>query len=223
MPIDFDGLPARRAVAAAIRAAPAAMSGGFRVTLLVDRRPLRTTEHHGTTYALAAPGRAFEVAISHSNNATYMVRLEVDGVDAEPVRAAGGRTQAARVRGCREGAKGPRAVRAVRAADHLTACLLTAACSRLRGRTHAQGYLKKVRPGETTRYTGYLCRRDIHEFLFAETPVDEAAPPSSSAAAAQRLGCVAATVFATRRVRVEVRVRVRVRNMVRVRVRVRVS
>ena len=71
------------------------------------------------------------------------------------------------------------------------------------GRTHAQGYLKKVRPGETTRYTGYLCRRDIHEFLFAETPVDEAAPPSSSAAAAQRLGCVAVTVFATRRVRVE--------------------
>ena len=40
-------------------------------------------------------------------------------------------------------------------------------------RTRAQGYLKKVRPGETTRYTGYLCRRDIHEFLFAETPVDE--------------------------------------------------
>ena len=60
-----------------------------------------------------------------------------------------------------------------------------------------------MRPGETTRYTGYLCRRDIHEFLFAETPVDEAAPPSSSAAAAQRLGCVAVTVFATRRVRVE--------------------
>ena len=60
-----------------------------------------------------------------------------------------------------------------------------------------------MRPGETTRYTGYLCRRDIHEFLFAATPVDEAAPPSSSAAAAQRLGCVAVTVFATRRVRVE--------------------
>ena len=60
-----------------------------------------------------------------------------------------------------------------------------------------------MRPGETTRYTGYLCRRDIHEFLFAETPVDEAAPPRSSAAAAQRLGCVAVTVFATRRVRVE--------------------
>ena len=60
-----------------------------------------------------------------------------------------------------------------------------------------------MRPGETTRYTGYLCRRDIHEFLFAETPVDEAAPPSSSAAAAQRLGCVAVTVFATRRVRVD--------------------
>ena len=54
-----------------------------------------------------------------------------------------------------------------------------------------------------TRYTGYLCRRDIHEFLFAETPVDEAAPPGSSAAAAQRLGCVAVTVFATRRVRVD--------------------
>ena len=59
------------------------MSSGFRVTLLVDRRPLRTTEHHGTTYALAAPGRAFEVAISHSNNATYMVRLEVDGVETQ--------------------------------------------------------------------------------------------------------------------------------------------
>ena len=90
------------------------------------------------------------------------------------------------------------------------ACLLTAAahgcCSRLlltAAGARTQGYLKKVRPGETTRYTGYLCRRDIHEFLFAETPVDEAAPPSSSAAAAQRLGCVAVTVFATRRVRVE--------------------
>ena len=76
-------------------------------------------------------------------------------------------------------------------------------CPRLLAHTHAQGYLKKVRPGETTRYTGYLCRRDIHEFLFAETPVDEAAPPSSSAAAAQRLGCVSVTVFATRRVRVD--------------------
>ena len=77
------------------RAEAFAMSSGFRVTLLVDRRPLRTTEQHGTTYALAAPGRAFEVAISHSNNATYMVRLEVDGVDAEPVRAAGGALGAA--------------------------------------------------------------------------------------------------------------------------------
>lgn len=67
-----------------------AMSSGFRVALLVDGRPLRTTERHGTTYALAAPGRAFEVAVSHTNNATYMARLEVDGVDAEPVRAAGG-------------------------------------------------------------------------------------------------------------------------------------
>jgi len=72
------------------------MSSGFRVALLVDRRPLRTTERHGTTYALAAPGRAFEVAVSHTNNATYMARLEVDGVDAEPVRAAGG-AQPARV------------------------------------------------------------------------------------------------------------------------------
>ena len=94
-------------------------------------------------------------------------------------------------------------MRAVRGAPRLPAhgccsrLLLTAAGAR------TQGYLKKVRPGETTRYTGYLCRRDIHEFLFAETPVDEAAPPSSSAAAAQRLGCVAVTVFATRRVRVE--------------------
>merc|ERR1719469_1412736 len=57
---------------------------GFHVALLVDRRPLRTTERNGTTYALAAPGRAFEVAVSHANKATYMCRLEVDGIDAEP-------------------------------------------------------------------------------------------------------------------------------------------
>ena len=115
-------------VAAALN--PFAMSGGFRVTLLVDRRPLRTTEHHGTTYALAAPGRAFEVAISHSNNATYMVRLEVDGVDAEPVRAAGG-AQPARVRGCREGARAPRAVRAVRAVRAAPRLPAHGCCSRL--------------------------------------------------------------------------------------------
>ena len=55
-------------------------------------------------------------------------------------------------------------------------CWLRPACSRLlltAAGARTQGYLKKVRPGETTRYTGYLCRRDIHEFLFAETPVDE--------------------------------------------------
>lgn len=63
------------------------MGSGFHVALLVDRRPLRTAERNGMTYALAAPGRAFEVAVSHSNNATYMARLEVDGIDAEPVRA----------------------------------------------------------------------------------------------------------------------------------------
>ena len=156
------------------------MSSGFRVELLVDRRPLRTTVLNGTTYALAAPGKAFEVAVSHTNNSIYMAQLFVDGVEAEP------------------------------------------------------GYLKKVRPGETTRYTGYLCRsalckggsnhrtpgesqpdacsspagtplrrRDIHEFLFAETPVDEAAAPGGTAAAAQRLGCVSVAVYATRRVRVD--------------------
>eukprot|EP00964_Phaeocystis_antarctica_P123355 scaffold87015_cov75-Phaeocystis_antarctica.AAC.2 len=92
----------RRSRAGRARSRPhAAMSSGFRVALLVDRRPLRTTERHGTTYALAAPGRAFEVAVSHTNNATYMARLEVDGVDAEPVRAAGG-AQPARVGSRRE-------------------------------------------------------------------------------------------------------------------------
>ena len=90
------------------------------------------------------------------------------------------------------------AVREVRRGCRAPRLPAHAACPRT-----AQGYLKKVRPGETTRYTGYLCRRDIHEFLFAETPVDEAAPPSSSAEAAQRLGCVAVTIFATRRVRVD--------------------
>ena len=125
------------------------MSSGFRLELLVDRRPLRTTVSGGKTYALAVPGKAFEVAISHSNSSTYMVRLYVDGVEAEP------------------------------------------------------GYVKKVRPDETTRYSGYLCRRDVHEFLFADTPVDDAAAPDSVSTASKRLGTVSAVVYATRRVRVD--------------------
>ena len=109
------------------------MSSGFRVTLLVDRRPLRTTEHHGTTYALAAPGRAFEVAISHSNNATYMVRLEVDGVDAEPVRAAGG-AHSPHALEAAERAREPRVLCVL--CGLRPACLLTAAAHGC-GRTHA--------------------------------------------------------------------------------------
>ena len=68
------------------------------------------------------------------------------------------------------------------------------------------GYVKKLRPEDETRFKGFVCEgRDVHEFLFSRTPVDEGASSSaaSAAAASSGLGEVRAVIFATRRVRVE--------------------
>jgi len=63
------------------------------------------------------------------------------------------------------------------------------------------GYLKKLRGNDEAVFRGYVCRRDVHEFLFSKTPVDEEATGRSSAA--NQLGEVSAAIFATRRVRLE--------------------
>merc|ERR1719221_1589242 len=61
------------------------------------------------------------------------------------------------------------------------------------------GWLKKLRGGSTTRFRGYLCGRDVHEFMFAKTSVDEKA----SGAASVGVGEVRVLVFATRQVRAD--------------------
>ena len=64
------------------------------------------------------------------------------------------------------------------------------------------GYIKKLRGEDETSFKGWLCGRDLHEFLFARTPVDD----NSAAAAASRrahIGEVKALIYATRRIRVD--------------------
>lgn len=123
--------------------------GGFSLRLLVDRRPVREWTFGAQQYALAEAGSAFEVRVQNDNRATYLLRLEVDGVEAEP------------------------------------------------------GYLKKLRGEDETVYRGFLdSRRTINEFIFARTPVDEAAAPTSRAADAS-IGEVRFAVFATRRVQLD--------------------
>lgn len=107
--------------------------------------PMPETMVENRAHVLAAPGESFEVEIHNHNQATYMVRLIVDGTDAEP------------------------------------------------------GWLKKLRGGSTTRFRGYLCGRDVHEFMFAKTSVDEKA----SGAASVGVGEVRVLVFATRQVRAD--------------------
>mmetsp|Transcript_59158 Transcript_59158/g.135681 ORF Transcript_59158/g.135681 Transcript_59158/m.135681 type:complete len:265 (-) Transcript_59158:184-978(-) len=108
-----------------------------------DPMPERMVENRA--HVLAAPGESFEAEVHNHNEATYMVRLVVDGTEAEP------------------------------------------------------GWMKKLRGGSSTRFRGYLCGRDVHEFMFAKTPVDEKA----SRAAGEGVGEVRVLIFATRRVRVD--------------------
>ena len=123
--------------------------GQFGLEIRVRGRSLR--EHHVMNQAVAQAeaGAAFEVAVVNDNRATYLVRLFVDGHEAEP------------------------------------------------------GYTKKLRGDDEALFKGYVCEgRDIHEFLFSKTPVDERADASSSSSASS-LGEVRALIYATRRVRLD--------------------
>jgi hypothetical protein len=84
---------------------------------------------------LAEAGASFEVVVTNDNKSTYLVRLFVDGEEAEP------------------------------------------------------GYCKKLRPEDETVFRGWICgRKEIHEFLFAKTPVDDAASTQAAASSASSLG-----------------------------------
>ena len=121
--------------------------GGFSLAVRVRGRAVRERVVDGQEVVLAEAGASFEVAIDNDNRSTYLVRLFVDGQEAEP------------------------------------------------------GYIKKLRSKDETVFRGWLCRgRDVHEFVFARSPVDEHAPSSSSSSP---LGEVRAEIFATRRVRVD--------------------
>eukprot|EP00966_Prymnesium_polylepis_P289923 6696723-Prymnesium_polylepis.1 len=121
--------------------------GGFEMKLSVRHQPLAESRVGGRDVVKADEGQAFEVRISNSNASTYMVRLFVDGVEAET------------------------------------------------------GYVKKLRAEEEIGFRGYMVRKQIHEFLFAQTPVDRRA--SAGAPLPKELGEVRALVYATRRERVE--------------------
>ncbi len=62
------------------------------------------------------------------------------------------------------------------------------------------GYLKRVRGRDTARFRGFVCKRDVHEFLFAKTPIDDTREAASEQTC---IGEVSAVIFATRRVRME--------------------
>ena len=62
--------------------------------------------------------------------------------------------------------------------------------------------VKKLRPEDDTIFKGFVCKREVHEFLFSRTPVDESVA-GSSRASPDGLGEVRALIFATRRVRVD--------------------
>ena len=57
---------------------------GFELQLMARGRPLVETRIGGEPYVMASDGSSFEVRVLNSNDATYMVRLFVDGVEAEP-------------------------------------------------------------------------------------------------------------------------------------------
>ncbi|KAL1527693.1 hypothetical protein AB1Y20_009079 [Prymnesium parvum] len=57
---------------------------GFELRVLVRRTALEEAHLGGRDYIKAEEGSSFEVVVSNSNRSTYMVRLFVDGVEAEP-------------------------------------------------------------------------------------------------------------------------------------------
>jgi len=60
-------------------------TGGFEMQILVRGLPLAETRIGGCEFVQASDGVAFEVRLVNSNrDATYMVRLFVDGTEAEP-------------------------------------------------------------------------------------------------------------------------------------------
>ena len=65
------------------------------------------------------------------------------------------------------------------------------------------GYFKKLRgDGDSTTFKGFICRREVHEFLFARSPVDERRDADASGSRPAHIGEVKALIYATRRVRI---------------------
>lgn len=133
--------------------------GGFSMSLRVNRQTAREQRIAGIgCVALATAGSAFEVVVSNDNRSTYVVRLFVDGKEAEP------------------------------------------------------GYIKKLRGEDYTIFKGWMVGREIHEFLFAKSAIDQSsaghAGGSSSSSAGDassttQIGEVRALIYATKRVRIE--------------------
>ena len=132
--------------------------GGFSMSLRVNRQTAREQRIAGGCVALATAGSAFEVVVSNDNRSTYVVRLFVDGKEAEP------------------------------------------------------GYIKKLRGEDYTIFKGWMVGREIHEFLFAKSAIDQSsaghAGGSSSSSAGDassttQIGEVRALIYATKRVRIE--------------------
>ena len=119
------------------------------MSISVNGRRVREHVVEGSAVALATAGSAFEVVVSNDNHATYLVRLCVDGVEADP------------------------------------------------------GYTKKVRGDSSAIFKGWICKRDVHEFLFAKTPVQDDNPQGQAPGVIGSLGSVRAEIYSTRRVRIE--------------------
>ena len=120
---------------------------------------------------------------------TFELLLEVGGEPLEEAKGKDGRAYALaspgnpfRVRVLSHGSS---------AAVYMVRCLVD-------GTDAEPGYVRRMRADTPACFRGYACGRDLHEFLFAPTPVDDSA--SSSAA---HLGEVSAVVYATRRVRLD--------------------
>ena len=65
------------------------------------------------------------------------------------------------------------------------------------------GYFKKLRgDGDSTTFKGFICGREIHEFLFARSPVDQRRDADASGSRPAHIGEVKALIYATRRVRI---------------------
>ena len=75
------------------------------------------------------------------------------------------------------------------------------------GREAEPGFIKKLRGEDDTTFHGWLCHgRDVHEFLFAKTPVDDGSGQQHAHAEGgerRSLGEVSALIYATKRVRID--------------------